>query len=105
MKYCTYSLKWENDYGTDPTQFNSDDVRFEPTFTDKPIANNNNAKIYAYWIKGTLDSNILIDFNFEEITLQQMFEAAQILDPNCWIENDRVKFPFVEHEVIPNGDN
>lgn len=93
MKYCTYNLKWENDYGTDPTKFNSEDVAFEPAFNDKPL-DIANAKIYAYWIKGTVDPSLLSEYNFQEITLQEMYEAAKLLDSDCWIEDNIIKFPI-----------
>lgn len=92
MKYYTWKTKWENNEGTDPTVFiNNDTTRIEPVFSTGDLKDPNTL-VYCYLLTGTFDASQFTDWDVKETTLSTMLTAAQQLDANATVENEKIKF-------------
>lgn len=96
MKYYTWKLKWENGEGTDPTfTVNNDDVRIEPHFATGDMQDPDTL-VYCYLLKGELDLSQLTAWSVSETTVEAMFNAAQLLDPDATVDGEFIKFTPIE---------
>lgn len=101
MKYYRWKLKWSvnpvtgGEEGTDPTfTVNNDSVRVDPLFS-VPAENRSNEWYYVYGTKGALDLEELTDWSVEEITAEDMLNAAKSLDEAATLVDGYIIFPEV----------
>ena len=99
MKYYTWKLKWGvnpvtgSAEGTDPTYtVNNDTVRVEPQFSIPGSAREDDL-YYAICLKGSLTPSALTDWDVQEITADQILDAAQNLNPDATMVDGIVVFP------------
>lgn len=93
MKYYTWKINWADGVGTDPTAYNTDEIRLEPNFADA------DSTIYGYLLRGTLNPLAVDTFAMVEITLGDMLAAALKVNPLAYEINGFVRFP----EKLPNA--
>ena len=99
MKYLNWKLDWSNGEGVDPTTLiNSDTVRVEPQFATGNLQNVDTT-VYAYWIKGDIDVTKLTKWSVKEVSLNEMFEAAQLINQDATLVNGLVRFPVPAIEL------
>jgi hypothetical protein len=99
MRYFTWKLDWSSGEGVDPTAVvNSDVVRIEPQLATGAL-DNPDTLIYAVLFKGDFDITQLTKWSVEETTVDAMFEAAQLINPDVTLVNGLIKFPMSEIEL------
>ena len=97
MKYFTWKLDWSSGEGIDPTSFvNNDSVRIEPLFATGNLQDSNTL-VYAHLLNGDIDITALTRWQVTETTEDEVFKAAQTLNPNATLDNGQVKFPPITY--------
>lgn len=96
MRYFTWKLDWSSGEGTDPTStVNSDVIRIEPAFATGDLQDPNTL-VYAYLIRGDIDTASLSQWSVQETTADSMFASALALNPDATLEDGIIKFPELE---------
>ena len=96
MRYFTWKLDWSSNEGVDPTAVvNSDTIRIEPQFATGDL-DNPNTLIYAILSNGDLDVTQLTKWSVEETTVDAMFEAGKLINPDATLIDGLVKFPITD---------
>lgn len=99
MRYFTWKLDWSSGAGVNPTAtVNSDTVRIEPQFATGALEDPNTL-IYSVLFKGDLNLAELTNWSVEETTVDAMFEAAQLVNPDATLVDGLVKFPFIDYPI------
>jgi len=92
MKYYSWKIVWNSNEGTDvTTMVNSDTARLEPHFASGDLKNPS-ARIYGYLTKGSINLELVHEWEVEELTIDELLIAAARLDESAFIENNVIKF-------------
>jgi hypothetical protein len=100
MKYYSFKLDWTNPKeGTNPSVIiNNSTTRFEPDFF---VGNEPDSIHYGYLLSGEIDTTELTKWSMTEITLDDMLLAAQIINPNAYIDNGKILYPSDPTFLLP----
>jgi hypothetical protein len=95
MRYFTWKLDWSSGVGTDPTStLNSNSIRIEPHFATGDLQDPNTL-IYSYLIEGDIDTASLTQWSVQETTIEEIFAAASVLNPDATLVDGIIKFPEI----------